>query len=188
MEGLPSQSLSFYYSKVLTSQSYEISDALLLGQPQSQYFRPPLVYTPLLPSEYWEFEINDFRVNGVSSGLCRYLLAYRGQCVAALDSGTSIIAGPAAFVNDLATVIGLAQDCSNVHRLPILSIDFGGSSFVLEPLDYVIYSDGECSLAIMGLDVPPPRGPLLVLGNTFIRKYFTSLDFAFNRLGFALAV
>lgn len=160
----------------------------MLGDEQQRYFKPPLIYAPLIASEYWEVELGDFRVNGVSSGLCSYLLDHKGQCLAAIDSGTSIIAGPAAFVSDLTLTLNLAENCSNVHSLPTLSVIIGGNIFTLEPIDYVIYQDGRCFLAIMGLDVPPPRGPLMILGNTFIRKYFTTLDFSSARLGFALSI
>jgi hypothetical protein len=40
----------------------------------------------------------------------------------------------------------------------------------------------------MPLDVPAPKGPLIVLGATFMRKYFTVLDVENARIGFAEAL
>ena len=44
-----------------------------------------------------------------------------------------------------------------------------------------------CTLALHGLDVPPPTGPVWVLGASFIRKFYTEFDRHNNRIGFALA-
>ena len=45
----------------------------------------------------------------------------------------------------------------------------------------------ECRPAFMPIDVPKPRGPILVFGEYFLRKFYTVFDRDQNVLGFATA-
>ena len=81
--------------------------------------------------------------------------------------------------------------------MPELAFEVRGERFVFEPRDYVLHSpaagggglggDAKCALAFMALDVPPPRGPLWVFGDVWMRKYYTVFDYGTARLGFATA-
>ena len=82
-------------------------------------------------------------------------------------------------------------DCSTLPSLPDFSVTFGGDKYVLKPQDYILQvaqgSKTVCIVGIIGLDLPPQLGEAFILGDSFIKTYYTHFDVGNSRVGFARA-
>jgi len=142
-------------------------------------------YVPVRRKAYWEVELEK-----VSFGDDVLELENTG---AAIDTGTSLIALPTDIAEMVNTLIGAKRswngqytvDCSKVPSLPVLSFYFGGKPYALEGSDYTLNVQGTCISAFTGLDMNLPGGSLWIIGDVFLRKYFTVYDLGKNAVGFA---
>jgi len=142
-----------------------------------------MVWAPVTRQSYWQIGIDDVTFNNKKTGLC-------SNCQVAVDTGTSLLAGPSEVVQNLGSKLNLKEDCSNFHKLPMLGFSLGDKEETvlnLTPDDYIDRSGGSCSLALMTLDVPPPKGPLFIFGDPFLRRFLTVYDREGPRVGFAVA-
>ncbi|XP_006749286.1 napsin-A isoform X1 [Leptonychotes weddellii] len=154
---------------------------LVLGGSDPAHYIPPLTFLPVTIPAYWQIHME--RVH-VDTGLT---LCAQG-CAAILDTGTSLITGPTEEIQALHAAIGglslllgeyLIQ-CSKIPTLPPISFLLGGVWFNLTAQDYVIQiARGGVRLCFSGfqaLDIPPPAGPLWILGDVFLRSYVAVFD------------
>jgi len=180
---LPRNEFSFYMNRKPGSYG-----ALLFGAADPRFFEGSFTYVNLTSETYWEIGMEDVAVGEERLKACAL-----GQCGVAVDTGTSLITGPKTEVHRLVDMIGLEKDCSNYDDLPDVSFIVNGQRFILHPDDYVLAmkvkgtNEKKCAVGFMPLDVPPPRGPLWIFGDLFIRKYYTVFDRDHSRVGFALA-
>jgi len=165
---------------------------LLLGGIDEAHYEGDFTYKALSSETYWEFELDSFRLADHS---------VTDTLTAVVDTGTSLLAGPVVDVRNIAKMLGATPvflnpneftvDCSTIQHMPDISFGIAGKEFILKPEDYTlkVNSMGQtiCLLGITGIDIPAPRGPLWILGDVFLRKYYTVFDYGNQKLGFALA-
>eukprot|EP00268_Persea_americana_P026817 TRINITY_DN2633_c0_g1_i1.p1 TRINITY_DN2633_c0_g1~~TRINITY_DN2633_c0_g1_i1.p1 ORF type:complete len:511 (-),score=82.13 TRINITY_DN2633_c0_g1_i1:288-1820(-) len=82
-------------------------------------------------------------------------------------------------------------DCNNIASMPSVSFTIGNKTFGLSPEQYILkIVEGDTEICVSGFtafDVPPPRGPLWILGDVFMGAYHTIFDFGNLKIGFAKA-
>ncbi|XP_037352992.1 renin isoform X2 [Talpa occidentalis] len=179
---------SVYYSR----NSHLLGGEIVLGGSDPQYHQGNFHYVSVGKTGSWQIKMKGVSVKSTT------LLCEEG-CVAVVDTGASYISGPTSSLRLLMETLGAKElstdeyvvNCNQVPTLPDISFHLGGRDYTLTSADYVLqdpYSNSDlCTLALHGLDVPPPTGPAWVLGASFIRKFYTEFDRHNNRIGFALA-
>ncbi|XP_078712268.1 cathepsin D-like [Lampetra fluviatilis] len=187
---LPRNAFSFYLNRDQDSQP---GGELLLGGSDPRYYTGEFHYLPLTVKHYWQITMDGISVVGGPS-LCV------GGCPAIVDTGTSVIAGPSAALRILQVALGATAlpwgqysiDCRAIPTLPDIVLTLGGKPYHLSGKQYVIVDKTVegilCLLGFMVMDVPSSEGPLWILGDVFIGKFYTEFDRDHDRVGFAHAV
>nr|CDJ85007.1 Peptidase A1 domain containing protein [Haemonchus contortus] len=152
------------------------------------HYKGNISWVPLISESYWTISLGPVYVRGTT-------ITNETQG-AVVDTGTSLIVGPTNAVQKLQNLFsssgatnatgGVYQiECNNTSKLPAVVFTLGGHEFVLQGSDYVIQNNGTCRLGFLAFDIPPMMGPPWVLGDVFLRKYYTVFDHGNKRVGFA---
>ncbi|KAJ5957153.1 hypothetical protein PENPOL_c009G06846 [Penicillium polonicum] len=169
-----------------TNKDGDNSVATFGGIDESHY-TGELIKIPLRRKAYWEVELNSIALgNNVAE------LENTGVI---LDTGTSLIALPSTMAELLNKEIGATKgftgqysvECDKRDSLPDLTFTLGGHKFTIGPHDYILEVQGSCISSFMGMDFPEPVGPLAILGDAFLRRWYSVYDVGNNAVGLAKA-
>jgi hypothetical protein len=165
---------------------------LVLGGVNPGHYTGDFAYTPVIdmvPGKkgYWTLAMDDIKMNGASVTSCRKAI---------VDSGTSLLAVPSADMAKIVAAVGAKPlgpipplnreytfDCNSAA--PDFDITIAGKTYTLTKDDYALKNGGKCILGMQALDVPAPAGPLYILGDVFMRKFYVKFDVGNKQLGFA---
>jgi len=180
------------FSVFLSSVENDTSSYVAFGDIPTANYEGSLTTAPMDPMQpelgYWCVSVTGIKVGTTvqpgTSGI-----------IGVVDTGTSLIAGPPSVVNPIIAQVNATQDCSNVHTLPNISFTIkvdGGveKDFVLTPEEYTYrqtFADGspaQCQCGLFAFDAGEGLLPLWILGDPFIRTYFSVFDRANNKVSF----
>lgn len=146
-----------------------------------------MVKIPLRRKAYWEVNLDAITFGKDTADL--------DNTGAILDTGTSLIALPSVLAELLNKQIGAKKgfngqytiECDKKDSLPDLTFNLSGQNFTIGPNFYILDVQGSCISSFTGLDFPEPVGPLAILGDSFLRAYYSVYDLGNDAVGLAAA-
>ncbi|XP_032898107.1 cathepsin E-like [Amblyraja radiata] len=172
----------------------ESGSEIVFGGFDISHFTGELHWVPVTHQGYWQIRLDGVEVGGA-------LVLCEGGCKAIVDTGTSLLTGPTSSIAVIQDRIGAATsgdgtaavDCNRLDAMPDITFIIGGVKYVLPPEAYVLQEAAEwgqmfCTSGFQGMDIPPPAGPLWILGDVFIGHYYAVFDRGNNKVGLAKSV
>uniref|UniRef100_A0A096MPA5 Peptidase A1 domain-containing protein n=1 Tax=Papio anubis TaxID=9555 RepID=A0A096MPA5_PAPAN len=177
-QGLVSQDLFSVY----LSADDQSGSVMIFGGIDSSYYTGSLNWVPVSVEGSGKSPIT---MNGeaISSGL---------RACAIVDTAP-LLTGPTSPIANIQSDIGASENsdgemvvsCSAISSLPDIVFTINGIQYPVPPSAYILQSQGSCTSGFQGMDVPTESGELWILGDVFIRQYFTVFDRANNQVGLA---
>ena len=191
------------FSFYLTAEQQSTGSRFILGEPDPAYAPHGITYYPLVPqvreAQQWVIPVDrlvtGWSADGRSSdahGLCE-----NRPCVALMDTGTSFVGLPTlAFLSIKQLILSRRPDCAydvnhaeiscsdpSFAKLPTLTLTLAGSHvYHLQPRHYMV--DGVVGL--LGIHPTSAEADFLVLGDTFLKTFYTVFDMDAERVGIAV--
>ena len=157
-----------------------------------------LVWLDVVEDDFWWTNyITAFGLTYADTGRTR-VKAVKNKQMAVTDSGTSGTSIPAPYFEMIMGALEnalprLTRDrwtgervlpCEDISSAPTINFEFGGYWFTMEPKDYINNWYGECWICMFenegfGVD------DYWLLGDTFLRGYYSVHDYESMRFGFA---
>lgn len=158
---------------------------LVFGGTDPRHYKGEITWSDIRRKGYWEITLEDVKFGGERVDL--------DPVGAAIDTGSSLIVTPTTVADLINKELGAEKnwagqytlDCAKVASLPEFCFVFSGKDFCLKGEDYVLNVQNQCISGFMGMDIPEPAGPLWIVGDVFLRKFYSVYDLGKNRVGLA---
>lgn len=174
------------FSFFMTSKPGSAGSELILGGIDNSKFTGEFTYYPLTSETYWLIAGDKMSYSGKSFG--------NNDLKLIIDSGTSLIVGDTPLFEQLTKDIPQAIDCDKLSELPDVTFTIGGKDYVLTPDDYVlkvtVLWQTQCMAGFQSMDFSGSSigANAVILGDVFMRKYYSHFDYGNKQVGFANAV
>eukprot|EP00391_Amoebophrya_sp_Ameob2_P008176 CAMPEP_0178992674 /NCGR_PEP_ID=MMETSP0795-20121207/6251_1 /TAXON_ID=88552 /ORGANISM="Amoebophrya sp., Strain Ameob2" /LENGTH=646 /DNA_ID=CAMNT_0020684593 /DNA_START=349 /DNA_END=2290 /DNA_ORIENTATION=- len=161
----------------------------------------PMKWSPITMHGRWTIDMVDVKAHGSEFGFCP-----KKGCTALIDTGTSLITAPQKNLADIISVMGIEDDCNGFDNLKPLTfifkdhegrpyeLDLQPKDYMMEEMDHRTKKRKSCAVGIMpsemqfGHEEHQQEGkPAWILGDVFIRAFFTVFDRDGLRVGFSKA-
>jgi len=175
---------AFYLSDTSDGGDEDASEAIF-GGVNKDHYTGKITEIPLRRKAYWEVDLDAITFGDATAEL--------DNTGVILDTGTSLIALPSTLAELLNKEIGAKKgyngqytvECEKRDSLPDLTFTLSGYNFTITPYDYILEVQGSCISSFMGMDFPEPVGPLAILGDAFLRKWYSVYDLGKGTVGLA---
>jgi len=159
------------------------------GYDAGKFVGDDLTYVKLSAATYWQIKMDE-----VSAGDDLVITGGDDGITAIVDSGTSLITGPKKDIVKIARSIGAKPnimgeytiDCAKIDDVPDIVFTIDNKPYTIPGKSAILQAQGTCLFAFMGMDFPPP-GPQWILGDVFMREYYTVFNYLDESIGFAPA-
>uniref|UniRef100_A0A670J282 Peptidase A1 domain-containing protein n=1 Tax=Podarcis muralis TaxID=64176 RepID=A0A670J282_PODMU len=168
-------------SKAIASQ---YGSMVIFGGIDQSYFTGRINWIPVIYKYQWRIAVDSILVNSKK-------IACRDGCQAVLDTGTSLLLGPKSEINQIQQAIGKVRltfhsfNCRNLRKMPNVVFVINGIQYPLTPQAYTRKDNGHCK---SGFSSGSKDYDHLILGDMFLREYYSVFDRGNNQVGLAKAV
>uniref|UniRef100_A0A8C6E399 Peptidase A1 domain-containing protein n=1 Tax=Moschus moschiferus TaxID=68415 RepID=A0A8C6E399_MOSMO len=173
---------AFYLSKNKSEGS-----VVMFGGVDHRYYQGELNWVPVSETRYWKISMNHISMNG-------NVVACPCGCHAIVDTGTSLIYGPTEQVTNIHKLMKAkpqsseyAVSCDAIRTLPPVIFNINGIDYPLPPQAYITKVQNSCSSIFQGGSESRYQSNW-ILGDVFLRQYFSVFDRKNKRIGLAPAV
>ncbi|KAF4009772.1 hypothetical protein G4228_000905, partial [Cervus hanglu yarkandensis] len=168
----------------------DIASVVMVGGVDNSYFHGDLKWIPVIEPRYWQIIMDHVSVNGK-------VIACYHHCQAIVDTGSSLLIGPTDVVSSIQRHINpnpigdskQMMSCSDATNPPPVIFTISGTDFPGTPKYYIQkISEDICFITLNGGTENISPSETWVLGDIFLRAYFTVFDRGNNRIGLARSV